>query len=197
MSVPLGTPPNQIAWNSYGYTATRADTLDPLVPSEPRKIGLEVSTVVPPPENPGISLLKFVNDIHAPNPPGPEIPAGSNVVFTYLVTNTGTQTLTDVTLIDSVIGTITCPKTVLAPGEKMTCTSPTEIAISGQYKNTATVTGHPPSGPPLTDTDTGHYFNGELPPTGSSTGHVVQFGAILLAIGFAFLLLSRRRREAV
>ena len=114
------------------------------MPSEPRKVGLEViGNPEPPP--PGISLVKYVNTIHAPNPPGPNIPAGSNVVFTYLVTNTGQETLTDIVLVDDQIGTITCPKTTLAPGEAMTCTSTTQIAISGQYANIATVTGHPPS----------------------------------------------------
>ena len=40
------TPPNaplgQVAWNSFAYTATRADNNAELVPSEPRKVGLEV-----------------------------------------------------------------------------------------------------------------------------------------------------------
>ena len=99
-------------------------------------------------------------------------------------------------LVDDQLGTITCPKTTLAPGEAMTCTSPTRPAISGQYQNIATVTGNPPSGPPLTDTDKGHYTNGDLPDTGASTGTIVQVGSVLLALGFGFLLLGRRRREA-
>jgi len=191
---PMDAPIGQIAWNSFAYTATRADNNAQLEPSEPRKVGLEViGSPEPPP--PGISLVKYVNRIHAPNPPGPNIAAGADVVFTYLVTNTGQETLTDIVLVDDQIGTITCPKTTLVPGESMTCTSTTQIAISGQYANIATVTGNPPSGPPLTDTDKGHYWNGELPNTGASTATIVQVGALLLALGVAFLVIGRNRRR--
>ena len=87
VATPANAPLGQIAWNSFGYVATRADNNEPLVPSEPRKVGLEVMSGTTPPENPpGISLVKFVNGIHAPNPPGPTIAAGAPVVFTYLVT---------------------------------------------------------------------------------------------------------------
>lgn len=204
---PANAPIGQVAWNSFAYTANRADNNAALVPSEPRKVGLQVvGNPEPPP--PGISLVKYVNGIHAPNPPGPNIPAGNDVVFTYLVTNTGTLTLVNIVLVDDQLGTITCPRTTLAPGESMTCTSPTRPAISGQYHNVATVTGYPvdrdgnPAGPPLTDTDTGNYYNGELPDTGAGSGTLIQVGALLLATGFGFLLLGRlgqrgrRRRGA-
>ncbi len=102
---------------------------------------------------------------------------------------------------DDELGVITCPRTTLAPGESMLCTSDTEIAITGQYDNVATVTGVPvdtdgnPTGPPLTDTDRGHYTNGELPDTGADTTTVVQVGGLLLVLGIALQLLGRLRRE--
>jgi uncharacterized repeat protein (TIGR01451 family)/LPXTG-motif cell wall-anchored protein len=198
VDTPTNAPVGQIAWNSFGYTATRADNGEALVPTEPRKVGLEVIGQ-PTPPTPGIDLVKFVNGIHAPNPPGPTIPAGNDVVFTYRVTNTSALTLIDISLVDDEIGVVTCPRTQLAPGESMLCTSATEIAISGQYDNVATVTGYPvdtdgqPAGPPLTDTDRGHYTNGELPETGSDTSTVVQLGSLLLVLGVALTLLTRRR----
>ena len=200
INTPTNAPVGQIAWNSFGYSATRADNQEALVPSEPRKVGLEV-VGQPGPPTPGIDLVKFVNGIHAPNPPGPVIPAGDDVVFTYRVTNTGVQTLIDINLVDDELGVITCPRTTLAPGESMLCTSATQIAITGQYDNVATVTGVPvdtdgnPTGPPLTDTDRGHYTNGELPSTGADTTTVVQVGGLLLALGIALQLLGRLRRE--
>jgi LPXTG-motif cell wall-anchored protein/uncharacterized repeat protein (TIGR01451 family) len=201
--VPDNAPVQQVTWNSFAYAATRADNAEALVPSEPRKVGLEVFTdVPPPPEPPGISLIKFVNGIHAPNPPGPTIQPNAPVVFTYRVTNTGELTLVDIVLVDDELGVITCPRTTLAPGENMLCTSETQVAITGQYDNVATVTGQPvtpdgnPSGPPLTDTDRGHYTNGDLPDTGVETGQLVSIAGLMLLLGFGFLALSRRRQEA-
>jgi LPXTG-motif cell wall-anchored protein len=203
VATPANAPIGQIAWNAFGYGAVRADNDEVLVPSEPRKVGLEVFGTGPPPEDPpGISLVKYVNGIHAPNPPGPTIAAGAPVVFTYLVTNTGLLTLNGVVLVDDELGTLTCPRTTLAPGENMTCTSASYPAISGRYDNVATVTGQPVdssgtnAGPPLTDTDKGNYTNGELPDTGSSSDRLAQLGGLLLVLGVGFMVLGRRRQEA-
>ncbi len=202
VATPANAPVGQVAWNSFGYTAIRSDNLQALAPSEPRKVGLEVLGTGPPtPPPPGISLVKYVNGVHVPNPPGLTIPVGNPVVFTYLVTNTGQQTLVDIVLVDDELGTITCPKTTLVPGENMTCTSATQVAVVGPYDNVATVTGQPvdpngdPDGPRLTDTDTGNYTNGDLPDTGADSGTLVQLGGLLLLLGVGFLVFSRRRQE--
>ena len=73
------------------------------------------------------------------------------------MTNTGNVTLHDITLTDDPLGTITCPETTLAPGASTTC-PPTHVTTradvdAGHIANTANVTGHPPTGPPVTDTD--------------------------------------------
>ena len=83
---------------------------------------------------------------------------GEKITYTYTVTNTGNETLHDVTLTDNQLGDVACPATVLAPGESMTCravkvTTRAEVA-AGKLANVATVTGDPPTGPPVTDGDT-------------------------------------------
>ena len=152
----------------------------------------------------GISLVKRVNGVHAPQPPGPTIAAGAPVVFTYVVTNTGDLTLNHIVLVDGDIGTVPCPRTTLAPGEAMTCASSAYPAISGQYTNVATVTGQPvdPSGsnvgPPVTGTDQAHYANGlpstgNLPSTGASTSWVAVLGGLLVLSGLVIQALALRR----
>jgi LPXTG-motif cell wall-anchored protein len=52
----VDTPPNApvgaIAWNSFGYTATRTDNGSQLEAAEPTKVGLQVETQsTPPPPN--------------------------------------------------------------------------------------------------------------------------------------------------
>ena len=82
---------------------------------------------------------------------------GEQITYTYTVTNSGNVTLHDVTLTDDRLGAVTCPASALAPGQSMTCqavtvTTAAEVA-RGQLANVATVTGDPPTGPPVTDRD--------------------------------------------
>lgn len=88
----------------------------------------------------GIDIMKMTNGIHAETSPGPSVPLGSTIQWTYLVTNTGTLPLTDVVVTDNREVAVTCPKTALEPGESMTCTA-SGIAQACQYSNTATVEG--------------------------------------------------------
>lgn len=105
----------------------------------------------------GISLKKFTNGQDADQPPGPEIPLGDPVTWTYQVTNTGNTNLINVTITDSQGVTVTCPQNTLDPGESMTCTA-TGTARAGQYENTGTVTAIDPVGNNLTASDPSHYF---------------------------------------
>ena len=104
-----------------------------------------------------IDVMKMTNGVHAETPPGPSVPLGSTIQWTYLVTNTGTLQLTAVSVTDNREVAVTCPKTVLEPGESMTCTA-TGIAESCQYSNTAVVEGRPASGEPVTARDDSFYF---------------------------------------
>jgi hypothetical protein len=107
--------------------------------------------------SPGIAIEKTTNGVDADNPPGPSIAVGTSVTWHYIVTNTGNQSLTSVSVGDSVIGPIVCPDSTLKAGKKMSC-SATGVAQVGQYTNLGTVTATPPTGPPLTHTDPSLYF---------------------------------------
>jgi hypothetical protein len=82
---------------------------------------------------------------------------GNPVLWTYVVTNTGTVVLTNVFVTDDQGVVVTAPKTELQPGESMTCTA-SGTAVAGQYANVGTVTATLPNGDPVTDSDPSHYF---------------------------------------
>ena len=105
---------------------------------------------------PAIDIEKHTNGQDADTLPGPSIAIGSQVEWSYLVTNTGNVPLSSVAVTDSDLGPITCPATTLAPGAQLTCET-TGTAVAGQYANTGTVTANGPSGP-ITDSDPSHYF---------------------------------------
>jgi uncharacterized repeat protein (TIGR01451 family) len=107
-----------------------------------------------------ISIEKATNGEDADSPTGPRIAVGGAVNWTYVVTNTGSVDLTDVTVTDDQGVTVTCPQTTLAVGAPaMTCTA-SGTAVAGQYANLGTVTALTPNGSRVTDTDPSHYFGG-------------------------------------
>jgi uncharacterized repeat protein (TIGR01451 family) len=113
------------------------------------------------PAGPSVELEKFTNGEDADNPPGPEIPVGNTVTWTYIVTNNGTVNLTGIQVTDIPAAAITCPAPApLTPGSSITCTA-TGTAVLGQYSNVATVTatGTTLSGNTVTvtDSDPSHY----------------------------------------
>jgi uncharacterized repeat protein (TIGR01451 family) len=81
---------------------------------------------------------------------------GDTISWSYLVTDTGTITLTSVTVNDPEAGATTCPQTTLAPGASETCTADAVHPITqadvdaGVVDNTATASGTPLAGPPIT-----------------------------------------------
>jgi len=82
---------------------------------------------------------------------------GDVVTYTYLVTNTGGATLTNVTLTDDKLGAVTLPVTTLAAGASTTGTAQyTTVAgdANTSITNVATVTGTAPDSSTVTDTDT-------------------------------------------
>lgn len=107
---------------------------------------------------PAIDVEKSTNGQDADQPPGPRLTAGSEVGWSYVVTNTGDTTLQNVTVTDDRGVAVTCPKTTLEPGEKMTCRG-TGVAEPCQYANMATARGVPMGGgEAVTDTDPSHYY---------------------------------------
>jgi uncharacterized repeat protein (TIGR01451 family) len=103
--------------------------------------------------------------------------AGETVTYSFLVTNTGNVTISDVT-IDEVefsgtgeLSAIDCPTTTLAVGEDLTCTATytvtQEDVDAGTLENTATAGGTTPTGDPVTSTPSTETV--EIPPAPALT----------------------------
>lgn len=114
---------------------------------------------------PGIDIQKATNGQDADTAPGPVIGAGSQVVWTYTVTNTGNIALTNVFVYDDKIGAITNlsggdlnNNKLLETNEVWTFTA-AGSAQTGSYVNIGFVTGAVVGvGTILTDSDPSHYF---------------------------------------
>ena len=84
--------------------------------------------------------------------------AGDVIHYTLVATNDGDVTLSNVTIVDSKLGALSCAQpATLAPGDSLTCTgshAATQPEIdAGSVDNLATVTAKPPSGSNVSDTD--------------------------------------------
>jgi len=117
---------------------------------------------VPPPEA-SVDLEKSTLGEDADEPPGPEVPVGDSVQWSYLVTNTGETTLTHIVVSDDQGVAVTCPRMDLGPGESFLCTG-SGVAAAGQYANVGTVTAQTDGGQEVTDSDPSHYYGAEEPP---------------------------------
>jgi len=103
----------------------------------------------------GIDIEKATNGVDADSQsPQNLIPVGSAVTWTYIVTNTGNLTLTDVAVTDDVRGPI-CAIGTLAPGASTTC-SDSGVAVEGRYVNVGHVRGNSAIGH-RADSDPSHY----------------------------------------
>jgi uncharacterized repeat protein (TIGR01451 family) len=110
--------------------------------------------------SPSIGIVKTTNGSN-----GQFIPVGSPVTWSYAVTNTGTVTLSPVTVTDNEVAStsISCAGrtnviSTMAPGASVTCTA-TGTSVAGAYSNIGTATGTPPGGgTPVSSTSTGSYF---------------------------------------
>ncbi|GGA71197.1 hypothetical protein GCM10011490_22330 [Pseudoclavibacter endophyticus] len=107
--------------------------------------------------------------------PGATGVAGDLVDYGFTVTNTGSVTLTDVTLSDSkaglsdiVFGPWPVEAGVLAPGESVTATAQYALTAddiaAGQVDNLASTSGTPPAGEPVTDESAANVVLPELLP---------------------------------
>ena len=105
----------------------------------------EVSPVAPPVPSPSLSLLKLTNglDVDVDSGDLPELRVGADVVWTYVVVNTGDVTLTGVRVDDDAATpndpsddfSVRAP-TRLAPGESTELTA-AGIVVEGRYVNAA------------------------------------------------------------
>jgi uncharacterized repeat protein (TIGR01451 family) len=78
---------------------------------------------------------------------------GETITYTFDVTNTGTEPLTDVGVADAKAGSVTCPQATLAVGDTETCTADADYTVTqadadaGVVHNVATAHGTPPTPP--------------------------------------------------
>jgi len=136
-----------------------------------------------------MSIVKLTNGTNNDFAPGPTVPLGSTVTFTYLVTNTGSLPVTGVTVLDdngtpgdtaddfnaTFVGGDTNGNGALDGTETWTFTA-TRIATPGQYTNTGTASGNA-LGTLETASDTDNHF--VQPPPGS----VTLVGGVLFVTG--------------
>jgi len=106
--------------------------------------------------NPEITVEKSTNSVDADAAPGPSIPVGGAVTWTYVVTNTGDAPLTGIQVTDTDLGSVGTVAS-LAAGASHTFTK-TEAASAGQYENTGFVTAKDALGGDVSDNDLSHYF---------------------------------------
>ncbi|TFC54710.1 VWA domain-containing protein [Cryobacterium sp. TMB3-1-2] len=154
--------PTQSVTATASYTLTEADVTAGEVSNTATTSGIppagtavtdEAPALVTLPElTPGISLEKT------------GVLAGDTIAYSFTATNTGNVTLSAVTIADELeglseisYGTWPAAKGVLAPGQSVTATASYAITQAdrdaGTVANTATTTGTPPSGPPVSDED--------------------------------------------
>ena len=112
-------------------------------------------TVVP--GDPGIRIQKLTNGEDANTAPGPSIRVGQPILWEYVVENTGDLALTDVEVSDDKGVNVSCPRTELGPGERMTCTG-RGVAEACQYENIGTATARTSDGGSVSADDPSHYF---------------------------------------
>jgi len=114
-----------------------------------------------------IDIEKYTNGQDADEAPGPYITVGGTVTWTYVVTNTGDVTLTNLTVTDDVLGQIGTIAS-LAPNASETFTI-TGTAVAGQYENIGTV-AYSYLCLYDSDSDNSHYYGTEPQPEPSSIG---------------------------
>lgn len=112
----------------------------------------EATTV---PVSPSVLLDLRAGPVQDVDGNGPD--AGDTITYTHVVTNTGNVPLTNVTVTDDRVGTVTCAGT-LEPGAAATCTPKTYVLTQadvdkGTVRDSAKVTGKAPSGTVVQSTD--------------------------------------------
>jgi uncharacterized repeat protein (TIGR01451 family) len=117
--------------------------------------------------NTSIDVIKQISSdnstwVDADTPPGLNVIIGSNVYYKYVVNNTGSVELYNITLTDSLYTLTAVPPTVLAPNEVFTYYYGPVTALAGQHTNTANATGQY-NDTNYSDTDDANYY-GSLEP---------------------------------
>ncbi len=126
-----------------------------LVPADPSKVFDNACRLISP-----VGIEKLTNGQRADQAPGPTIPVGSPVTWTYVITNRSALTFTSLSVTDDRGVAVACPKMLPAPGASLTCEG-TGTAVEGQYRNVGTV-AVTASGREYVASDASHYFGGPV-----------------------------------
>ena len=107
-------------------------------------------------QTPALSIVKTADPVTV-------TAAGDSVDYSFVVTNTGNVTVTDVTVTDTFTApagpelTVTCPDTTLAPAASTTCTASYTVTQAdvdnGSIVNSAVADGLDPTGTPVPTSD--------------------------------------------
>ncbi|GAB3312298.1 hypothetical protein GCM10027298_37400 [Epidermidibacterium keratini] len=124
---------------------------------------------------PSLSLDKQAGPVQDSNGDG-RVNEGDEIDYSFVITNTGNVTITDVAVDDPMVGAVACPITTLQPGESTTCTATYTLTQddvdAGVVDNAATVSGQDPAGDPVesngSETSTPIVGNGGLDVTKSA-----------------------------
>lgn len=135
-----------------------------------------------------ITIEKYVataDDItwqDADDAPGPEAPIDSDVNFRIVVTNTGTEPLTSITLADAMVDTSSCviPET-LEVDTSFECVLGPAVVAEGQNTNTATVTALA-GDTSVEASDSANYFGGIIDDDSASGGVIIVVEGPVIAI---------------
>ncbi|MDN5667171.1 MAG: LPXTG cell wall anchor domain-containing protein [Renibacterium salmoninarum] len=145
-------------------TATATDAYDVTVTSNESKATATIA------QQNTLSIKKSAGDWDDANK-NKMMDPGETIPYSFRVTNTGTTTLSKVTVNDALISSITCDKTTLAPGDSASCTGTYTLTQAdvdrGNVRNSATATG---TGPGDTSTTSpGSEVNTVIPRTAGLT----------------------------
>ena len=149
---------------SANYTVTQADLDNGTVKDSATVVGTPPSGPPTPPSAPSTVTIPVTQvpaiTIAKSSTTSVITLAGQVVVYSFLVTNTGNVTLTNVSVTDtqtspslaSSLGPISCPVTTLAPTASTTCSANYTVTQAdvdhGSTHDSATATGTPPTGTP-------------------------------------------------
>lgn len=102
-----------------------------------------------------INLVKTVDHTDRTGTPNTIFTEGDRVPYSFVVTNSGAETLTNITVSDPKIADIVCPAVTLVAADSFVCTGTygpltAAEASAGTFTNTATVTGTDTDGNPIT-----------------------------------------------
>ncbi|WP_431074301.1 DUF7507 domain-containing protein [Microbacterium phyllosphaerae] len=186
-------------------TVTNSATATGTPPTGPDPVSPESEITVPSAPAPGLNVVKTSSIDRATT-------VGQAITYSFVVTNTGNLTLTDIVVNETgftgtgTLSAVTCPAdaALLAPGAQVTCTATYAVTQAdldaGTIRNMATAGGSTPGGDPFTSDPS--IVVVETPGTPLAvTGGEVAIGVVItglsLLVGGGVLLLIRRRRTQV